>query len=69
MNSLAGELTRLKPNDPRRAEIVRVNSIDSHEAMLWFLSRGDECLNCGNLWDQLFGFPTTLIIRIHKSAG
>jgi SAM-dependent methyltransferase len=45
-----------------------VNSIDSHEAMLWFLSRGDECLNCGNLWDQLFGFPTTLIIRIHKPA-
>jgi len=27
-----------------------VNSIDSHEALLWFLSRGDECLNCGNPW-------------------
>jgi hypothetical protein len=25
-----------------------INSIDSHEAMLWFLSRGDECLNCQN---------------------
>jgi SAM-dependent methyltransferase len=46
-----------------------VNSIDSHEAMLWFLSRGDECLNCGNFWNQLVGFPTTLIIRIHKSPG
>jgi SAM-dependent methyltransferase len=46
-----------------------VNSIDSHETLLWFLSRGDECLNCGSFWDQLFGFPTTLIIRVHKSAG
>ena len=33
-----------------------VNSIDSHEALLRFLSRDDECLDCGNLWDQLFGF-------------
>jgi hypothetical protein len=24
-----------------------VNSIDSNEAMLWFISRGVECLNCG----------------------
>jgi hypothetical protein len=23
-----------------------VNSIDRHEAMLWFRSQGDECLNC-----------------------
>jgi SAM-dependent methyltransferase len=46
-----------------------VNSIDSHEAMLWFLSRGDECLNCGNLWNQLFRFHTVLIIRVHKQGS
>ena len=27
------------------ADSDAVNSIDSYEAMLWFLSRGDECLN------------------------
>jgi SAM-dependent methyltransferase len=43
-----------------------VNSIDSHEAMLWFLSRGDECLNCGNVSTVIGLGP--LIIRIHKSA-
>lgn len=46
-----------------------VNSIDSHEAMLWFLSRGDECLNCEQA--SVF-FPirsTPLIIRVHKKAG
>jgi SAM-dependent methyltransferase len=47
-----------------------VNSIDPHEAMLWFLSRGDECLNCGSLRRQLSSFPDSpLIIRVHKSPG
>lgn len=43
-----------------------VNSIDSHEALLWFTSRGDECLNCG---DYPILFPVAhepLIIRVHK---
>jgi SAM-dependent methyltransferase len=46
-----------------------VNSIDSHEAMLWFLSRGDECLNCN---DASVFFPVTsmpLIIRVHKAPA
>lgn len=43
-----------------------VSSIDSHEAMLWFLSRGDECLNCENA-SIVIGFGP-LIIRVHKSA-
>ena len=43
-----------------------INSIDSHEAMLWFLSRGDECLNCQNASIAL-GFGP-LIIRVHKST-
>jgi SAM-dependent methyltransferase len=45
-----------------------VNSIDSHEAMLWFLTRGDECLNCE---DASVLFPPVgvpLIIRVHKTA-
>ena len=44
-----------------------VNSIDSHEAMLWFRSRGDECLNCQG-GSVLMGFMP-LIIRDHKMAG
>jgi SAM-dependent methyltransferase len=61
----------LTPNYEKfwRPDSDAVNSTNSHEAMLWFLSRGDECLNCGNFWNQLFGFPTTLITRVHKSAG
>jgi SAM-dependent methyltransferase len=46
-----------------------VNSIDSHEAMLWFLSRGDECLNCDNASVFLAAASKPLIIRVHKSAG
>jgi SAM-dependent methyltransferase len=46
-----------------------VNSIDSHEAMLWFLSRGDECLNCEDASIFLPIFATPLIIRVHKSVG
>lgn len=42
-----------------------INSIDFHEAMLWFTSRGDECLNCGP-------HPALesheLVIRIHKKV-
>ena len=46
-----------------------VNSIDSHEAMLWFLSRGDECLNCedASVFLPLTAMP--LIIRVNKTAG
>jgi SAM-dependent methyltransferase len=46
-----------------------VNSIDSHEAMLWFLSRGDECLNCEDspIFMPSANFP--LIIRVHKKAS
>jgi SAM-dependent methyltransferase len=46
-----------------------VNSIDSHEALLWFLSRGDECLNCGGASMFLPATSVPLIIRVHKQAG
>ena len=42
-----------------------INSLDNYEAMLWFLSRGDECLNCDNASVLMEGIP--LIIRVHKS--
>ena len=43
-----------------------VNSIDRYEAMLWFRSRGDECLNCDDAWVSIVPMP--LIVRVHKSA-
>ena len=43
-----------------------VNSIDRHEAKLWFMSRGDECLNCE---DALLDSSGPLIIRVHKAAS
>ena len=43
-----------------------INSIDSHEAMLWFLSRGDECLNCQDV--SVFSPSIPLVIRVHKTA-
>ena len=44
-----------------------VNSIDRHEAFLWFTSRGDECLNCQD--DSIFMGSGPLIIRVRKAAG
>jgi hypothetical protein len=43
-----------------------VNSIDAHEALLWFQSRGDECLNCEGI--SIFIGSLPLIIRVHKSG-
>ena len=44
-----------------------VNSIERYEVMLWFRSRGDECLNCeGRPGSPLmWGYPA-LVLRIHK---
>jgi SAM-dependent methyltransferase len=61
---------RLTPNYERYwvNDSDAVNSIDGHEAMLWFLSRGDECLNCEppSIFLPAGSFP--LIIRVHKPA-
>jgi len=43
-------------------------SMDSHEAMIWFQSRGDECLNCPEEFgDQLLLGFQPLIIRVNKA--
>jgi hypothetical protein len=59
---------RLAPNYQKYwvADSDAVNSLDRHEAKLWFLSRGDECLNCRG---ALAMFSEPLIIRVHKPAG
>ena len=61
---------RLTPNYEKywMSDSEAVNAIDSHEAMLWFLSRGDECLNCDDASVFLPRFSKPLIIRVHKSA-
>lgn len=43
-----------------------VNSIDRYEFMLWFLSRGDECLNCSNTAGSVLMPGSPLVVRIHK---
>ena len=59
---------RLEPNYEHywQADSDAVNSIDGHEAMLWFTSRGDECLSCGEnpVFFPLFHQP--LIVRVQK---
>jgi hypothetical protein len=50
------------------ADSDAVNSIDSHEAMLWFRSRGDECLSCQGQDASVFIGSIPLIIRVHKPA-
>jgi SAM-dependent methyltransferase len=59
---------RLTPNYETywEADSDAVNSIDRHEALLWFRSRGDECLNCEDV--SVFTGSQPLIIRVHKSV-
>jgi hypothetical protein len=59
---------RLSPNYDKYwvPDSDAVNSIDRYEAMLWFRSRGDECLNCDDASVSLS--PKPLIIRVHKSV-
>jgi SAM-dependent methyltransferase len=46
-----------------------VNSIDQYETALWFLSRGDECLNCKGFPSDLAPVAEPLLIRIHKAQA
>ena len=58
---------RLEPNYEQYwvEDADAVNSIDSHEALLWFLTRGDECLNCEGA--SLLMNLGPLIIRVNKA--
>ena len=46
-----------------------VNSIDSYETYLWFISRGDECLNCRTSGSEILSYERSpLIIRVRKPS-
>ena len=57
---------RLTPNYQHywMADSDAANSLDRYETALWFLSRGDQCLNCNGFADE----NDALIIRVHKSS-
>jgi len=62
---------RLTPNYEKYwvADSDAVNSIDRYEALLWFLSRGDECVNCPGSVRSVFPFgDVRLIIKVRKRA-
>jgi len=44
-----------------------VNSMDPYEAVLWFESRGDHCLNCPGGLRNLTGTPSWLVIKTQTS--
>jgi len=50
------------------ADSDAINSLDRYEIALWFLSRGDECLNCQGSLDGLMAENDALLIRVHKNA-
>lgn len=62
---------RLHPNYEKywMPDSDAVSSIDGHEALLWFTSRGDECLNCDGASVNFPFSATPLIIRVNKPAG
>jgi SAM-dependent methyltransferase len=46
-----------------------VNQLDRYETALWFLSRGDDCLDCEGALQGWFQENDQLIIRVHKSGA
>lgn len=61
--------TKLEPNYEKFMEpdSDAVNSLDRHETALWFVSRGDECLNCGGAMSGVNDFEAdSLVIRLKK---
>jgi SAM-dependent methyltransferase len=58
--------SRLTPNFDHywMVDSDAINSIDSYETMLWFTSRGDECLSCG---PHPVLENRELVIRVHKT--
>jgi len=45
-------------------------SVSYHEVLLWFTSRGDQCLNCSSEWSLAFGdesYNPIMFIRVAKN--
>ncbi len=61
---------RLTPNYTRywMADSDAVNRLDQYETALWFLSRGDECLNCKGSLHGLMMEDEPLLIRVRKAG-
>ena len=59
---------KLKPNYTRfwMSDSDAVNSMDPYEAIVWFTSRGDECLSYPSRSAQLLVRDGALVFRIHK---
>ncbi len=63
---------RLEPNfeDYWTPDADAAISLDGHETMLWFRSRGDDCLNCPeDFAERLQMTVEPLIIRVNKSGS
>ncbi len=62
-------LRTLKPNYERfwMTDSDAVNSIDPFQAILWFVSRGDECLSYPSRWSQFLVRTGAIVFRIRKS--
>lgn len=61
----------LTPNYDRywEADSDAVNSLDRYETYLWFKSRGDVCLNCGNELDTFPTYGSFLIFRVKPNPS
>lgn len=59
---------RLEPNFETywEADADAINGLDRHEMMLWFRSRGDECLNCEGRNGTPLMSALPLIVKIKK---
>ena len=50
----------------RKRDGDAVNDMDAYEAILWFTSRGDVCLNARSFLSQFFFRKGALVIQVHK---
>lgn len=59
---------RLNPNYDRfwQSDSDAVNSMDAFEAVLWFTSRGDDCINYPTLVRQMLVKNGPVVIRVNK---
>ena len=62
---------RLTPNYQHywMSDSDAVNSLDRDEMAMWFLSRGDECLNCDGGLHEWVHSTDPLILRVHKKSA
>lgn len=60
---------RLRPNFEKfwMSDSDAINSMDPHEAILWFVSRGDECVNYPTVWRRLAVRTGPVVLRICRT--